>query len=63
MSKRIVATTSTSCLDYYEHKDDIRTIRIKIDMDGKLYADGTEMPADAFFNMLQNDPNLIPKTT
>lgn len=63
MSKRIVATTSTSCLDYYEHQADIRTIRIKIDMDGKLYADGTEMPAEKFFTMLQNDSNLIPKTT
>lgn len=63
MSKRIVATTSTSCLDYYEHQENIRTIRIKIDMDGKLYADGTEMPAEKFFTMLQNDSNLIPKTT
>lgn len=63
MSKRIVATTSTSCLDYYEHQEDIRTIRIKIDMDGKLYADGTEMPSEKFFTMLQNDSNLIPKTT
>lgn len=63
MSKRIVATTSTSCLDYYEHQEDIRTIRIKIDMNGKLYADGTEMPAEKFFTMLQQDSNLIPKTT
>lgn len=63
MSNKIVATTSTSCLDYYEHQEDIRTIRIKIDMNGKLYADGTEMPAEKFFTMLQEDPNLIPKTT
>lgn len=63
MSKRIVATTSTSCLDYYKHQEDIRTIRIKIDLDGNLYADGTEMPADYFFKMLQDNPNLIPKTS
>jgi len=63
MPKRIVATTSTSCLDYYKHEEDIRTIRIKIDIDGELYADGTEMPADKFFKMLQDNPNLIPKTT
>lgn len=63
MPKRIVATTSTSCLDYYKHEEDIRTIRIKIDIDGELYADGTEMPADKFFKMLQDNPDLIPKTT
>ncbi len=63
MPKRIVATTSTSCLDYYKHEENIRTIRIKIDIDGELYADGTEMPADKFFKMLQDNPNLIPKTT
>ncbi len=63
MAKRIVATTSTSCLDYYDHNHDIRTIRIKIDMDGKLYADGTEMNAKEFFDTLQKNPDLIPKTT
>lgn len=63
MAKRIVATTSTSCLDYYDHNHDIRTIRIKIDMDGKLYADGTEMHAKEFFDTLQKNPDLIPKTT
>lgn len=63
MGKRIVATTSTSCLDYYEHGHDIRIIRIKIDLNGKLYADGTEMPADKFFSLLQENPTLIPKTT
>lgn len=63
MGKRIVATTSTSCLDYYEHQHDIRTIRIKIDLYGKLYADGTEMPAAKFFSILQENPTLIPKTT
>ena len=48
MKRRIVATTSTSCLDYVEHNYDIRTIRIKIDMDGKLLADGSEMHAGEF---------------
>lgn len=53
MGKKIVATTSTSCLDYYENNYDIRTIRIKLDIDGKLYADGSEMPANDFLNYLK----------
>ncbi len=63
MSKRIIATTSTSCLDYYEHKHDIKTIRIKLDIDGKLYADGTDMTAEVFYDFLIANPNVIPKTT
>ncbi len=63
MGKKIVATTSTSCLDYYENNYDIRTIRIKLDIDGKLYADGSEMPANDFFKLLKENPTLIPKTT
>ena len=44
--KRIVATTSTSCLDYVEHNLDIRTIRIKIDMGDHVFKDdGTEIKA------------------
>lgn len=63
VGKRIVASTSTCCLDYYEHSHDIRMIRIKLEINGKLYADGTEMPADKFYKMLEDDPTLIPKTS
>lgn len=62
-SKRLVVTTSTSCLDYYEHDYDIRTIRIKIDIDGKLYADGTEMRAEEFYDFLTKNPDVVPKTS
>lgn len=63
MKKRIVATTSTSCLDYVEHNFDIRTIRIKIDMNGKLLADGSEMHAKEFYEIINEDKKLIPKTS
>ncbi len=63
MGKKIVVSTSTSCLDYYENNRNIPLIRIKLDIGGKLYADGTEMPADRFYKMLADDPTLIPKTT
>lgn len=63
MLKRIVCTTSTSCLDYYEHKEKIDTIRIKIDIDGKLLADGTEIKADVFYKKMVEDKKLVPKTS
>ena len=62
--KRIVATTSTSCLDYYKHEYDIRTIRIKIDMgDHNFKDDGTEIKADEFFKAMNEDPHLVPRTS
>ncbi len=63
MGKRIIACTSTGCLDYYPHNYDIRSVRIKLEIDGKYYADGNDMPADKFYELLKNDPTLIPKTT
>jgi DegV family protein with EDD domain len=62
--KRLVATTSTSCLDYYQHDYDIRTIRIKIDMgDHNFKDDGTEITADEFYQALEANKNLVPKTS
>lgn len=63
MKKRLVATTSTSCLDYYEHSYDIRTIRIKIDINGELLADGDEIRAKDFYTIINNDNKIIPKTS
>lgn len=64
MKKRLVATTSTSCLDYLEHDYDIRTIRIKVDMgDGKLLADGSELKAGEFYEAINNNKKLLPKTS
>lgn len=63
MSKRIVCTTSTSCLDYYEHEEKIDTIRIKIDMDGNLLADGTDIKADEFYKKMVENKKLVPKTS
>lgn len=63
MGKRIVVDTSTGCLDYYKHNHNIEIIRIKLDIDGTLYADGTDMPADKFYTFLENNPTVVPKTT
>ena len=61
--KRLVVTTSTSCLDYVDHNYDIRTIRIKIDMNGVLKQDGTEIKAEDFYKMMDEDKHLVPKTS
>ena len=61
--KRLVATTSTSCLDYVEHDYDIYTIRIKIDMNGTLKDDGSEIKADEFYRLMSEDKHLVPKTS
>lgn len=63
MAKRIVVDTSTGCLDYYEHNLDIRTIRIKIDLDGQLLKDGEEIKADKFYEYIDEHRELIPKTS
>lgn len=63
MSKRLICTTSTSCLDYMKHNEDVRTIRIKIDMDGVLLADGTEIKAEDFYTKIAEDKHLVPKTS
>jgi len=61
--RRKILTTSTSCLDYINHVEDIDTIRIKVDINGKLYEDGTDITAEDFYAMLTKDNNFIPKTT
>ncbi len=63
MKKRLVATTSTSCLDYINHDYDIRTIRIMIDINGELKADGSEIHAADFYELINNDKKLLPKTS
>ncbi len=63
MKKRLIATTSTSCLDYYPNDHDIRIIRIKIDLNGKLLTDGDEIRANEFYSLISTDTKLIPKTS
>ncbi len=63
MKKRIIVDTSTGCLDYYNHDYDIRIIRLKIDMNNILFKDGEDILAKDFFEQINSDSNLIPKTT
>lgn len=63
MGKKIVIDTSTGGLDYYPFKHDIEILRIKIFLDEKEYLDGSELLAEDFYNILREQPDLIPKTS
>lgn len=63
MGKRIVATTSTSCLDYHTHPYDIRIIRIRLYFGETCYLDGLDIVADTFYEKLRANPDLIPTTS
>ncbi|WP_349402007.1 DegV family protein [Candidatus Phytoplasma solani] len=58
-----VATTSTSCLDYYSHNYDIDIIRIKILIEDVEYLDGDTMKYEQFYQMFQKNPDFLPKTS
>ncbi|AGL89939.1 DegV family protein [Candidatus Phytoplasma australiense] len=58
-----VATTSTSCLDYYSHNYDIDIIRIKILIGDVEYIDGDTMKYKQFYQMFQQNPDFLPKTS
>ncbi|KND62560.1 DegV family protein [Candidatus Phytoplasma phoenicium] len=62
MNIKVIAT-STSCLDYYPESIDIDLIRIKIHINDKEYIDGETLKAHEFYNLLNQNPKLIPKTS
>ncbi|MBU1145078.1 MAG: DegV family protein [Firmicutes bacterium] len=62
MKKLGVLVCTNSALDYIPHKYDIRIIRSTILMGGKEYVDFEELTADKFYEMLESDPSLFPRT-
>ncbi|MDO8167892.1 DegV family protein [Candidatus Phytoplasma melaleucae] len=58
-----VAATSTSCLDYLPENNDIDVIRMKIFINDQEYIDGVNLTAYEFYNILNKNPRLIPKTS
>ena len=62
MKKCGVLVCTNSALDYIPHNYDIRIIRSTILMGGKEYVDYEELTADKFYDMLENDPTLFPRT-
>ncbi len=63
MGKRVVIDTSTGGLDYYQQPHQVEILRIKIFLDEVGYADGQDLTADRFYEILRSQPELVPKTS
>lgn len=63
MKKRIVVATSTGCLDIHPHGLNIPIIRLTLNLDGKEYLDGEEIKPFEFYQYLNDNPNVLPKTS
>jgi len=62
MKKLGVLVCTNSAIDYIPHKYEIGVIRSTILMGGKEYVDFEELKAEEFYNMIQADPSLFPRT-
>lgn len=63
MKKLGVLVCTNSALDYIPHNYDIRIIRSTILMGGKEYVDYEELTASKYYEMLEEDPSLFPRTS
>lgn len=63
MKKLGVLVCTNSAIDYIPHDNyPVEIIRSTILMGGKEYVDYEELTADAFYDMLEKDPTLFPRT-
>ena len=62
MKKLGVLVCTNSAIDYIPHSEPIEVIRSTILMGDKEYVDFEDLTADAFYNMLESDPSLFPRT-
>ncbi|MFH0993228.1 MAG: DegV family protein [bacterium] len=63
MNKRMVISTSTGGLDYYPFLHNIEILRIKVSIQDQEYEDGLTLRADEFYQKLNDDKTLLPKTS
>ncbi len=62
MNKLGVLVCTNAAIDYIPHEYDIRIIRSTILMGGKEYVDFEELTANKFYEMIEADPSLFPRT-
>ncbi len=62
MNKLGVLVCTNSAIDYIPHPYEIGVIRSTIIMGGKEYIDYEELTADKFYDMIQSDASLFPRT-
>ncbi|XMB66725.1 DegV family protein [Mycoplasmatota bacterium zrk1] len=63
MKKIGIINTSTGCTDYLNHGYNIKTARMRVVMGDKSYLDYTELTADKFFDMLEENPEILPSSS
>lgn len=63
MKKLGVLVCTNAAIDYIPHEYDVRVIRSMILMGGKEYIDYEELTANQFYEMLESDPSLFPRTS
>lgn len=61
--KRMIISTSTSCLDYLDKPENVRILPMNIHIDGKQYLDGTEMTIDQLSQHMIDQPHSAPTTS
>jgi DegV family protein with EDD domain len=62
MKKLGVLVCTNSAIDYIPHEDPIEVIRSTILMGGKEYVDYEELTGEQFYQMIESDPTLFPRT-
>ncbi len=64
MSKIAIIATSTSCLDYLDiNHENLRILRMKINMKDESYEDFIDMTAEEFYRRLKEDTSLVPSSS
>ncbi|MDC0558912.1 DegV family protein [Candidatus Izimaplasma bacterium] len=64
MSKIAIIATSTSCLDYLDlNHENLRVLRMKINMKDESYEDFIDMTAEEFYRRLREDTSLVPSSS
>lgn len=64
MDKKIaVIACSNACLDYVDHNYDIRIFRSTLHLGDEDYLDYIDMPADEFYQRLEEDKSIFPSSS
>lgn len=64
MEKTAIIAISTGCLDYLDFShENLYMLRCKILIRDEQYDDFTEMKAEKFYQLLNEDPDLVPKSS
>lgn len=60
---RVIVSTSTSCLDYFEKPNNIRMLRMHIYIDKVGYLDGSTITTQQVTQMMNSNRNLLPRSS